>query len=355
MLDRRSGKEGLAMDPTSEGDQVLRNNYLDIDKHRSRQCACTPGARCRIYQRMTDHVIQSHSEAITRLQMDRAFELFLYPPQLVVKEERVTDDSESLIKEHNSASGRGEEEEEQGKEEGEEEEEEDDTTHTLLRMLADAQQVQLAHQNAQNQKDMVIQGLLQSREEAVQLSDNILASTQRLQDRQKKEHVAEIQRVKNQYAVKVNPGPGEVGEGEEGQKFSTDLIWRKRSEGGFELREEEDTDQAIVSNKRKALDAGTGNLENTISCNQCDYRATRRGHLANHIGYVHTVPPISCDSCRFTCFTEARFQLHLRAHQRGTNICNDCKINYGSRGDLNRHKKTQHGEKRKNDKNKCIL
>ena len=32
MLDRRSGKEGLAMDPTSEGDQVLRNNYLDIEK-----------------------------------------------------------------------------------------------------------------------------------------------------------------------------------------------------------------------------------------------------------------------------------------------------------------------------------
>ena len=83
----------------------------------------------------------------------------------------------------------------------------------------------------------------------------------------------------------------------------------------------------------------------TRSCNQCDYTAGRRGYLRQHIESMHGGPLITCDSCDFTSHSRKRLQLHQSAHQRGTNICDVCRVNYGSKKDLKRHKSTQHQKK----------
>ena len=83
----------------------------------------------------------------------------------------------------------------------------------------------------------------------------------------------------------------------------------------------------------------------TRSCNQCDYTAGRRGYLRQHIESLHSGPLITCDSCDFTSHSRKRLQLHQSAHQRGTNICDVCRVNYGSKKDLKRHKSTQHQKK----------
>ena len=83
----------------------------------------------------------------------------------------------------------------------------------------------------------------------------------------------------------------------------------------------------------------------TRSCNQCDYTAGRRGYLRKHIESLHGGPLITCDSCDFTSHSRKRLQLHQSAHQKGTNICDVCRVNYGSKKDLRRHKSTQHQKK----------
>ena len=71
---------------TPEGDRMLSNNYLGRDKHLDGQCSCTPAARCRAFQRVTEHIIRDHSEALTRKWLDSKYQESFYPPMEGVTE-----------------------------------------------------------------------------------------------------------------------------------------------------------------------------------------------------------------------------------------------------------------------------
>ena len=77
---------------------MLLNTYLERDKHQDGQCSCTPTARCRSFQRVTEHMIKAHSEALTRRWFDWMYQESFHPPKEVVKKQ-ADEDATRRIKE----------------------------------------------------------------------------------------------------------------------------------------------------------------------------------------------------------------------------------------------------------------
>ena len=270
---------------TPEGDRVLSNNYLGRDKHLDRQCSCTPAARCRAFQRVTEHIIRDHSEALTRKWLDSKYQETFYPPM-----EGVTEPADE------DATGRIEELEEELQEMSEKntfiEEEvagklDQFTTVSGENVVLKAEVAEMLNKITQLKKVSDENVVLKA--EAAEMLSQIRGLTAGLADAKKalvaREQAEEAR--EHWWLYKAFEKDAKGGEANVGPDASGMEVLEEAKEVGTN-KQIEDKQTKKKGEKKK------------IECKECGYQARVPFVLAKHMERKHSANIFSCDKCKFT-------------------------------------------------------
>lgn len=80
-----------------------------------------------------------------------------------------------------------------------------------------------------------------------------------------------------------------------------------------------------------------------FKCNQCDYRASKKGNLLKHISTVHGVDRYPCTKCDYKATQKANLQRHIDSVHEGIRYnCQFCNYTATRKDHLSRHVKQSH-------------
>ena len=80
-----------------------------------------------------------------------------------------------------------------------------------------------------------------------------------------------------------------------------------------------------------------------ILCNQCDYIATKRGDLLNHIKSRHEGVKYPCDQCDYKATFQVALKTHIKSiHERVKYSCDQCDFKATRKDYLSVHIKSKH-------------
>ena len=80
------------------------------------------------------------------------------------------------------------------------------------------------------------------------------------------------------------------------------------------------------------------NINGKYSCDQCDYNATRAGHLNRHIQNIHNGVKYACDQCDKQFTLQNKLKIHIQNIHEGIKYaCDQCDKQFTEKDSLNRH------------------
>lgn len=80
-----------------------------------------------------------------------------------------------------------------------------------------------------------------------------------------------------------------------------------------------------------------------FKCNQCDYRASKKGNLIKHISTVHGIDRYPCTKCDYKATQKANLQRHIDSVHEGIRYtCEFCSYTATRKDHLSRHVKQSH-------------